>query len=294
MEDINNKDLTEYINYLRVNRNYSDYTLLNYENDIKEFFLFLNSEGLDYLDITYQDLRGLLEEYKNKKYQRTSIRRKISSLKGFYKYLVRNNKININPFIYVTLPKKEKKLPKFLNTNEMDELFIPVNFDDFLSIRNRLIIELLYATGIRVSELVNIKLNDITDDSIKILGKGDKERIVFFNDVCKKYLDKYLIKRNEISKCDYLIINHNGKNITTRMIRIIINDLIKQTSIMKHVSPHVIRHTFATHLLNNGCDLLTVQELLGHSSISTTGIYTHVSTEHIREVYYKTHPRSKI
>ena len=294
MEDINNKDLTEYINYLRVNRNYSDYTLLNYENDIKEFFLFLNSEGLDYLDITYQDLRGLLEDYKNKKYKSTSIRRKISSLKGFYKYLVRNNKININPFIYVTLPKKEKKLPKFLNTNEMDELFIPVNFDDFLSIRNRLIIELLYATGIRVSELVNIKLNDITDDSIKILGKGDKERIVFFNDVCKKYLDKYLIKRNEISKCDYLIINHNGKNITTRMIRIIINDLIKQTSIMKHVSPHVIRHTFATHLLNNGCDLLTVQELLGHSSISTTGIYTHVSTEHIREVYYKTHPRSKI
>lgn len=294
MEDINNKDLTEYINYLRVNRNYSDYTLLNYENDIKEFFLFLNSEGLDYLDITYQDLRGLLEDYKNKKYKSTSIRRKISSLKGFYKYLVRNNKININPFIYVTLPKKEKKLPKFLNTNEMDELFIPVDFDDFLSIRNRIIIELLYATGIRVSELVNIKLNDITDDSIKILGKGDKERIVFFNDVCKKYLDKYLIKRNEISKCDYLIINHNGKNITTRMIRIIINDLIKQTSIMKHVSPHVIRHTFATHLLNNGCDLLTVQELLGHSSISTTGIYTHVSTEHIREVYYKTHPRSKI
>ena len=294
MEDINNKDLTEYINYLRVNRNYSDYTLLNYENDIKEFFLFLNSEGLDYLDITYQDLRGLLEEYKNKKYKSTSIRRKISSLKGFYKYLVRNNKININPFIYVTLPKKEKKLPKFLNTNEMDELFIPVDFDDFLSIRNRLIIELLYATGIRVSELVNIKLNDITDDSIKILGKGDKERIVFFNDVCKKYLDKYLIKRDEISKSDYLIINHNGKKITTRMIRIIINDLIKQTSIMKHVSPHVIRHTFATHLLNNGCDLLTVQELLGHSSISTTGIYTHVSTEHIREVYYKTHPRSKI
>lgn len=294
MEDINNKDLTEYINYLRVNRNYSDYTLLNYENDIKEFFLFLNSEGLDYLDITYQDLRGLLEEYKNKKYKSTSIRRKISSLKGFYKYLVRNNKININPFIYVTLPKKEKKLPKFLNINEMDELFIPVNFDDFLSIRNRLIIELLYATGIRVSELVNIKLSDITDDSIKILGKGDKERIVFFNDVCKKYLDKYLIKRNEISKCDYLIINHNGKNITTRMIRIIINDLIKQTSIMKHVSPHVIRHTFATHLLNNGCDLLTVQELLGHSSISTTGIYTHVSKEHIMEVYYKTHPRSKI
>ena len=256
--------------------------------------MFLNREGLDYLDITYQDLRGLLEEYKDKKYKSTSIRRKISSLKGFYKYLVRNNKININPFIYVNLKKKEKKLPKFLNINEMDELFITVDYNDFLSIRNRFIIELLYATGIRVSELVNIKLNDITDDSIKILGKGDKERIVFFNDVCKKYLDKYLIKRREISKCDYLIINHNGNKITIRMIRNIINDLIKQTSNMKHVYTHVIRHTLATHLLNNGCDLLTVQELLGHSSISTTGIYTHVSKEHIMEVYYKTHPRSKI
>ena len=130
MEDINNKDLNEYINYLRVNRNYSDYTLLNYELDIKEFFEFLNRECLDYLDINYQDLRGLLEDYKNRKYKSTSIRRKISSLKGFYKYLVRNNKISTNPFIYVTLPKKEKKLPKFLNINEMDELFLPVDFNE--------------------------------------------------------------------------------------------------------------------------------------------------------------------
>ena len=294
MKEIKNEDLTEYLKYLEYNRNYSDNTLLNYELDIKEYLSFINSEGLDYLDITYQDLRGLLDSYQDKKYKSTSIRRKISSLKGFYKYLVRNNKINSNPFIYVTLPKKEKKLPKFLNINEMDELFLPVDFNDFLSLRNRLIIELLYATGIRVSELVSIKLNDISSDSIKITGKGDKTRIVFFNDVCKKYIDKYLILRNEISKCDYLIINHNGNKITTRMIRNIINDMINKTSIVKHVSPHVIRHTFATHLLNNGCDLLTVQELLGHSSISTTGIYTHVSSEHIREVYYKTHPRSKI
>ena len=294
MEDIKNNDLTEYLKYLEFNRNYSVNTLTNYELDIKEYLLFLNSECLNYLDINYQDLRGLLDFYNKNNYKSTSIRRKISSLKGFYKYLVRNNKVSNNPFIYVTLPKKEKKLPKFLNINEMDELFIEVDFNDFLSIRNRLIIELLYATGIRVSELVNIKVNDISGDSIKITGKGDKTRIVFFNDVCKKYLDKYMIKRSEINKCDYLIINHNGNKITTRMIRNIINDLITKTSIIKHVSPHVIRHSFATHLLNNGCDLLTVQELLGHSSISTTGIYTHVSSEHIREVYYKTHPRSKI
>jgi integrase/recombinase XerC len=296
MEEIKNDDLIEYLKYLEYNRNYSGNTLLNYELDIKEYLSFINSEGLDYLDITYQDLRGLLDSYQDKKYKSTSIRRKISSLKGFYKYLVRNNKINTNPFIYVTLPKKEKKLPKFLNINEMDELFLPVDFNDFLSLRNRLIIELLYATGIRVSELTGIKLKDIDKDnrSITVTGKGDKTRIVFFNEVTKKCLEKYIEESKENRKEDYLILNNNGRGITTRGIRLIMDNVIKETSIIKNVHPHILRHTFATHLLNNGCDLLTVQELLGHASISTTGIYTHVTTEHVKDVYYHTHPRSKI
>ena len=155
--------------------------------------------------------------------------------------------------------------------------------------------ELLYATGVRVSELVNIKIDDIdiNNKSIYVIGKGNKERVVFFNDVCKKYIEKFINDSKEVRKDNYLIINNNGKQITTRGIRLIIDKIIHETSIIKKIHPHTLRHTFATHLLNNGCDLLTVQELLGHSSISTTGIYTHVTTEHIKDVYYKTHPRSK-
>ena len=156
--------------------------------------------------------------------------------------------------------------------------------------------ELLYATGIRVSELVNIKNNDIdiNNRSVKVTGKGDKTRIVFFNEITQKIINRYLLESEEIRKTDYLIVNQHGKQITTRGIRLIMNKVIDETSIIKHVHPHILRHTFATHLLNNGCDLLTVQELLGHASISTTGIYTHVTTEHIKDVYYHTHPRSKL
>lgn len=291
-----NKDLDRYIDYLKYNRNYSENTLINYESDIKEYLLYLESELLDYLKIEYSDLRYLLEHYNNLKYNSTSIRRKISSLKGFYKYLVREGKINNNPFNYVELPKKEKKLPKYLNYNEFYEILNVIKTDSLLGLRNRLIIELLYATGVRVSELVSIKINDINfyNNSINVIGKGNKERIVFFNDICKDYIERFIKESKDFRNCDYLIINKNGDSITTRGITFIIDGIIKETSIIKNISPHVLRHTFATHLLNNGCDLMTVQELLGHSSISTTGIYTHVTKDHIKEVYYNTHPRSKI
>ena len=292
-----NKDLELYLEYLKYNRNYSDYTINSYQSDILEYLEYLQSECLDYCDITYNDLHGLLVFYDKSGNNSKSVRRKISSLKGFYKYLVRNKKIEDNPFIYVSLPKCEKKLPQYLNYNELLEIFDSIDISDILGLRNRLIMELLYATGVRVMELVNIKINDITisNKEIKIVGKGKKTRIVYFNDVCLKYLKLYLERINEINKrnCEYLILNKNGEQITTRGIELIIDKLIKKTSIIKNISPHVLRHTFATHLLNNGCDLLTVQELLGHSSISTTGIYTHVTTDRIMDVYYHTHPRSR-
>ena len=260
-----------------------------------EYLNYLEKEGLSLYDVKYTDLRFLLEYYDNLHLKSLSIRRKISSLKGFYKYLGRMGKVTSNPFSYVTLPKKEKKLPQYLNYNEMMEIFDCIDITSLLGLRNRLIMELLYATGIRVSELVNIKINliDLDNKSIQVTGKGDKTRIVFFNEVTKKYIGKYLDESNLVRKTDYLIMNSNGRQITTRGIRLILNKVISETSIIKHIHPHTLRHTFATHLLNNGCDLLTVQELLGHSSISTTGIYTHVTTEHIKDVYYHTHPRSK-
>lgn len=292
-----NKDLELYLEYLKYNRNYSDYTINSYQSDILEYLEYLHRECLDYCDITYNDLHGLLVYYEKNGNSSKSVRRKISSLKGFYKYLVRNNKIDDNPFIYVSLPKSEKKLPQYLNYNELLEIFNSIDISDILGLRNRLIMELLYATGVRVMELVNIKISDIilSNKEIRIVGKGQKERIVYFNDVCLKYLKLYLERIHELSQDnqEYLILNKNGEQITTRGIALIIDNLIKKTSIIKNISPHVLRHTFATHLLNNGCDLLTVQELLGHSSISTTGIYTHVTTDRIMDVYYHTHPRSK-
>ena len=289
-----NVDLEKYLKYLKFNRNYSDNTLISYEEDIIEYLDYLERECLSLYDVKYSDIRFLLEYYNSLKLKNVSIRRKISSLKGFYKYLCRLGKVNDNPFSYVTLPKKEKKLPQYLNYNEMIEIFDVIDTSSLLGLRNRLIMELLYATGIRVSELVNIKINDIdiNNRSIEVTGKGDKTRIVFFNEICKKILKEYLSESREFRRDEYLIINQHGHGITTRGIRLIMDKVIKETSIIKHVHPHIIRHTFATHLLNNGCDLLTVQELLGHASISTTGIYTHVTVEHVKDVYYHTHPRS--
>ena len=291
-----NDDLKDYLKYLEFNKNYSANTIISYRDDIIEYLSLLERECLNPYEVKYSDIRFLLDYYNSLHLKNLSIRRKISSLKGFYKFLCRSDKIDDNPFSYVTLPKKEKKLPQYLNYNEMIEIFDIIDINSLLGLRNRLIMELMYATGIRVSELVNIKINDIdlSNRSIIVTGKGDKSRIVFFNDIAKYFIEKYLQESKENRKDDYLILNNNGKRITTRGIRLIMDKIIKDTSIIKNVHPHILRHTFATHLLNNGCDLLTVQELLGHASISTTGIYTHVTTEHIKDVYYHTHPRSKI
>lgn len=293
------KELEEYIKYLRYQKNYSDYTILNYESDILEYFDYLNREGLNMYDFKYSDTRFLLMYfYEKKKYSTTSVARKISSLRNFYRYLVNHNYVKTNAFNLVTLPKKEKKLPKFLYYNELDEMFNTFDMKKKEDIRDRLILELLYGSGCRVSELVNIKLEDINEynKTIKILGKGDKERLVCYNNKCKEIIDLYLKEvYNELNKrhVPYLILNMKGNKITTRGVAKILDKIIKRTSLNKHISPHVLRHSFATHLLNEGCDILSVQELLGHKSIATTGIYTHVIDDRIKEVYYKTHPRAK-
>ena len=291
------KDKEEFLEYLKYNKNYSDKTILNYELDLNDYFDYLKKEGLNYKDIEYEQLMGLFDHFESLKLSSKTIRRHISTLHGFYKYLCSNNITNNNPFNYVNLPKKETKLPRYLSYDELLEIFNNLEIKTNYDLRDRLILELLYATGIRVSELVNLKISDITmsNESIRVFGKGSKERIVYFNNVCKNILKKYLKIYKEINKknLDYLILNTKGEQITTAGISYILNQIIKKISFNKHITPHMLRHTFATHLLNNGCDLLTVQELLGHSSISTTGIYTHVTLEHIKDVYYNCHPRGK-
>lgn len=293
-------NLDKYIDYLLYEKAYSKHTILNYKDDILEYLDFLKLEELEYENIVYEDLRYYLVYLKDKKKNsNSSIDRKISALRGFYKYLVNLKILEVNPFDIVNGPKKEKKLPRYFEYNELEELFNSVDISSVIGRRDRLILELLYATGVRVSEMVEIKVSDIdiSNRNINIIGKGNKERIVKFGEYCldaiNDYLDNSYNKLN-INNINYLFLNSRGSKLTDRGVRYILDNLIKKTSLNKKISPHMLRHSFATHLLNNGADLLTVQKLLGHESIKATQVYTHVSTDRLKEVYFKSFPRAKL
>ncbi len=286
--------------YLRNERRYPETTINSYLNDLKKYQIFLSKhKNIDYKNITKEEIRILLKEETEYGEAKSSISRMLSALRHFYTYLETNNVINNNPFKNIRNPKKDKKLPNFLQYEELETIINSISLDNPLNIRNRLIIELLYASGIRVSELVNLKISDIDFNKreIRVLGKGSKERITFYGEYCEEILNKYLDDARNVllqdKKNDYLILNKFGNKITSRSIEMIINKLIDELAIKHHISPHVLRHTFATDLLNNGADLKSVQELLGHSSLSTTEIYTHITSERLRSVYLKTFPRQK-
>lgn len=293
------KLINEFNKYLKYQKNYSDYTIDSYKNDIIEYLEYLNREALNFKKVEYSDIRFYLMYLKDEKNDNnSSINRKLSSLRGFYKFLANEGYVKSNVFSLVNGPKKDKKLPRYFEYNELEELFNVPDTRTPLGQRDLLILEMLYATGVRVGELVNIKVKDINIGSrnILILGKGNKERFVQFGEYCEDALKTYLndgrITLNS-KNSDYLFLNNNGGELTERGVRFILDKLIKQTGINKNISPHMIRHSFATHLLNEGCDLLTVQKLLGHESIKATQIYTHVTTDRLKEVYYHSFPRAK-
>lgn len=292
------KYITLFLNYLVNERNYpNDTTAKNYELDLLNYQDFLKENNLNYLKITKDDIRSYLKYLDKLKYKNSSISRHLSSLRTFYGFLVNEGVIESNIFKSISSPKKKKQLPNFLQYDEVEKMLSVCDLKEPLHIRNRLIIETLYDTGIRVSELVNIKLNDlnIATKEIRVLGKGSKERIVYFGDyeidILNLYLNQARPKLLKNKSNDYLLLNHLGDRLTDRGVRLIIDDVIKKASLKHKVSPHTLRHTFATHLLNEGADLKSVQELLGHSSLSTTQIYTHVSNERLRSVYLKSHPK---
>lgn len=290
------KYLEEYLKYLKYQKNYSQETIDSYEEDLVEFLDFLKKENINLLDVKYDDVRFFLMELNDKKNKASTISRKLSSLRGFYKFLINRDYIKNNPFTLIKTPRKEKKLPRFFYYNELEEMFNSIDISDALGQRNRLILEVLYASGVRVSELVNIKLKDINDEEIKVLGKGNKERITRIGDYAREILDLYLsdgYKELNKNNSEYLFLNKNGNKLTTRGIRYILDEIIKNTNVKKKISPHMLRHSFATHLLNEGCDILSVQELLGHESLTATAIYTHVTTDRLKDVYFKTHPRAR-
>lgn len=290
------KYLSEYLEYLKYQKNYSDETIHSYSIDIEEFLDYINSECINICEVGYDVVKAWLINLDEKKNKSTTVSRKISSLRGFYKYLINNKVIDSNPFSLVSLPKKERHLPRFFYYNELEEMFQVPKLNTALGQRDRLLLEMLYATGVRVSELVNIKVSDINGEEIKVLGKGNKERIVEFGDYAESILELYLkegYKHLNIKKNEYLFLNNRGGKLTTRGVRYILDNIINKTTIDKKISPHMLRHTFATHLLNEGCDLLTVQELLGHESLTATSIYTHITNDRLKEVYFKCHPRAK-
>lgn len=288
-----NEYIDKYLEYLLYQKKYSENTITSYEEDLEFFKKYLEENKINFLKVDYAIIRKFYNYMDNLGFSKSTISRKVSSLRSFYKYLARNNYISYNPFSLTKGPKKDKLLPKFLYYNELEELFNVCKLDNLYGIRDRLILEMLYATGMRVGELESVKINDINfyDNSIKILGKGNKERIVYFGEYAREILDLYLSKRKD--RCKYLFINNHGNKLTSRGISYILNKIIDKTSLNTKISPHMIRHTFATHMLNEGCDLLTVQELLGHESLRATQVYTHITNDRLKDVYLKAHPRNK-
>lgn len=293
MKDI----IYEFLDYISLEKKYSDHTEVNYEIDLAKYESFLN--GKNYLNIKYEDISQYIISLKKSGYKPASINRNLSTLRSFYNYLVSNKKISKNPFDLIKGMKEEKRLPNYFKYDEFILMLDSLKDDTPLNTRNRLILELLLATGIRVSELVSIKIFDISikTKEIKIYGKGKKERIVFFSNYTAEILEKYLsldreqLLKNKVS--DYLFINHLGGVLTDRGVRGIIDKIIKTSGVKSKVSPHTFRHTFATMMLNEGCNIKSVADLLGHSSLNTTSIYTHLTNEEVRRVYLNTHPRAK-
>ena len=288
------KYIDDFLEYLMVIKKHSDNTITNYRVDLLEFMEYTNNN----INITKDDVNNYLKYLYDNNMTRSSISRKLSSLRSFYNYLVKQEIIKDNYFTMIKNPKKENSLPKFVKEEDIDKMFNVPDTRKWIGSRNLVIIRMLYATGLRVSELVNIKLKDIniSDRTIKVLGKGSKERIVVFGNNTKEALDNYLNRgRREVDfhNSEYLFLNKDGNKLSDRYVRKIIDDIIIKASIEMHVHPHMLRHTFATGMLNNGADLVSVKELLGHESLNTTSIYTHVSDEKIKEIYNMAHPRAK-
>ena len=290
------KTILEFLEYLNVIKKYSQNTTDSYKQDLIELSVFYKNNNINYLNIDKKIVNSYLEYLYKENISKNSISRKLSSIRSFYKYLLNNEKITYNYFDLVHNPRHNIKLPNYLKEEDLDKMFEIPDLETPLGVRNRLILEILYATGIRVSELVNIKIKDINkyNRTIKILGKGSKERIVPITDIAIDSIQNYLLTRSQYLPADPLFLSSYQRRISGEGIRKIIKQSAVNTKLVRHITPHSLRHSFATHLLNNGCDLKTLQEMLGHKSLSATQVYTHVSFERLKNVYNHSHPKSKI
>ncbi len=286
-----NRYLEKFLSYLEIEKNYSKHTLVNYQVDLKEFFAFIGETPIEKVD--YLILRRYLAKIREKDHKPRTIARKLSSMRSLMKFLTREGYIKNNPSSLLTTPKLDKKLPEFLTEDEAVKLLEAPDLKSEFGLRDRAILETLYSTGVRVSELVGLDVErvDFIANVAKVFGKGKKERLVPIGDKALFAIRQYLEKRKH-QAAKPLFLNKNGTRISTRSICNITEKYIRKTGTRESISPHALRHSFATHLLNRGADLRCVQELLGHVNLSTTQIYTHMTTEKLRSVYEKAHPRA--
>ena len=282
--------IEKFIRYLEVEKNYSGHTILNYRLDLEGFTKFLGDSLIENVD--YLTLRKYLAGLKEKNLSLRTIARRFSCLRSFFKFLTREGYFKTNPTLSLSTPKQDKHLPLFLTEDEVARLIEAAVPKDERGLRDRAILEAFYSTGMRISELSGLSIKDVDfiGGIIKVMGKGRKERIIPIGEQALSVIRQYLEKRKK--QTDVLFLNKSGNRITTRGIRNIVKKYIRIASIKQGVSPHTLRHSFATHLLNRGADLRSVQELLGHVNLSTTQIYTHLTTERLKSVYDKAHPRA--
>jgi len=296
MQEVFNK----YINYLEVERNASPYTVRNYTSDLLGFFQFLKEKGIDSLkEVDKHVLRDYLQHLMEQGLVKASIARKLSAIRSFYRYLIREEIISTSPVATTSSPKLDRRLPSFLTTDEMTRLLEAPDVSTPQGQRDRALLELLYASGLRVSELANLNLEQVNLNSreIRVWGKGSKERMVLMGEPAARALTAYLNQgRLELlgnKRSSALFLNRYGERLTERSVQIEIQEIAEKAGIGKRVHPHMLRHTFATHLLDGGADLRVVQELLGHANLSSTQIYTHVSKSQAKKVYLSAHPMAQ-
>lgn len=291
----------QFLQYISSEKRYSNHTLKAYTSDLEQFFSYLGSQ-YDIQQaalVTAPMVRSWIMSKMDQNLSATSVNRKISSLKSYFRYLVREGVIEVNPMTKVLPPKTVKALPAFVNVKQMDLLFEEGFFDDdFEGQRNKLIIEMFYFTGIRLSELVGLrnKSIDLNSQQIKVLGKRNKERLIPFGitlgNSIKKYLEMRTIKFGGSSPSESFFLTSKGTNIYQKLVYRVVNSYLSKVSTLKKTSPHLLRHTFATHMLNNGADLNAIKEILGHANLSATQIYTHNTIDKLKSIYNQAHPRA--
>lgn len=295
-------DIAQFIEYMQIEKSASKLTIQAYHKDLEQFYKFLQAEDIkSWQDVHYGVIRHYLTLLYENGLSKRSVTRHLSSLRSFYHFLMRESVVEHNPFKQVQLPKAEKAIPEFFYEEELEPLFTISDIHTPLGQRNQVIIELLYAAGLRVTELIQIKKEDIDFqlETLYVLGKGNKERYVPFGRKAAEALKTYLEGGREelmkkVEEHQFLLVNQNGRPITARGVRHILNKMMEDAAMTQNIYPHKLRHSFATHLLNNGADLRSVQELLGHSKLSSTQIYTHVTKDRLSQIYRSAHPRARM